>query len=396
MPFRAVLQFLLRKSVKSLQLVLNELEEVTNHGVTASAVSQARHKFRHTAFVELLEKAIVEVMYADGDYEKFRGRRVLAVDGSSLRLPNTEETRARFGFIEHLNGRKTDRPGQVEAKMTVLYDVLNRIPISAHLHEGRKNDLKASEIHLRDLRQGDILLADRAYGSYQFFSEITARNADFVIRLKRKTFESFHCLSTKPGRKEAIAELPVPRALREIDGIPNKLKVRFLRIPLENGEIEILATSLLDKRRFAYKEFKQLYYRRWGIETFFQILKSRLCIDNFTGRTVESIYQDFYSTIFLSGLETMLTSTAEEKLSKKATKHKQQVNRAISFHAIKHRAIPMIFDPPEDFEEQMTALFQINPTTVRPERKKKRRKKDDRAGERSSLYFQRYAKKHIY
>ena len=77
MPFRAVLQFLLRKSVKSLQLVLNELEEVTNHGVTASAVSQARHKFRHTAFVELLEKAIVEVMYADGDYEKFRGRRVL-------------------------------------------------------------------------------------------------------------------------------------------------------------------------------------------------------------------------------------------------------------------------------------------------------------------------------
>ena len=70
-----------------------------------------------------------------------------------------------------------------------------------------------------------------------------------------------------------MPRLPVPRALREIDGIPNKLKVRFLRIPLENGEIEILATSLLDKRRFAYKEFKQLYYRRWGIETFFQILK---------------------------------------------------------------------------------------------------------------------------
>ena len=47
--------------------------------------------------------------------------------------------------------------------------------------------------------------------------------------------------------------------------------------------------------------------KRWGIETFFGVLKGRLNLENFSGKTAESVKQDFYSTIFISNLETILT-----------------------------------------------------------------------------------------
>ncbi|OAD20002.1 hypothetical protein THIOM_004321 [Candidatus Thiomargarita nelsonii] len=41
------------------------------------------------AFITLNQKAVVDVMYADGDFQCFWGFRLLAVDGSKTMLPNT-------------------------------------------------------------------------------------------------------------------------------------------------------------------------------------------------------------------------------------------------------------------------------------------------------------------
>ena len=100
LPFSLVLVLIMRNSVKSLQNVVNEamtwLERPT---VTASAYSQARYKLKHTAFIELNQAAVVETLYADQDYQRFWGFRVLAVDGSKLVLPDYEAIRAEFGTI---------------------------------------------------------------------------------------------------------------------------------------------------------------------------------------------------------------------------------------------------------------------------------------------------------
>src|SRR5262245_16132409 len=66
LPFSVVLSILLRKSVKSLQLVLNEWCRGKGESISASALSQARQKFSHTAFIELLEECVVKPMYKEG------------------------------------------------------------------------------------------------------------------------------------------------------------------------------------------------------------------------------------------------------------------------------------------------------------------------------------------
>ena len=83
-------------------------------------------------------------------------------------------------------------------------------------------------------------------------------------------------------------------------------------------------------------------------------------------------------------------------MKSRETKNVLQVNKAVSFHTIKNHVIRLIFDPPSDFEEQVTNLFLQNPTAVRPERKHPPRNISESGANRRSLYFQRYAKKHVF
>lgn len=188
LPFQSVLELLLRKSVKSLQLLLNEWSDRLDYRVSASALSQARQKISHTAFIELHEECVLRVMYADGDYRKYRGHRLLALDGTSLRLPRTEGLIETFGLIRHMNGNKQSVHDQVESKVALLYDVLNEVVLSGTLNPGRTNDMKACRQELECLNEQDIVLADRGYVSYGFFAEILAKNANFIVRCKSRDF----------------------------------------------------------------------------------------------------------------------------------------------------------------------------------------------------------------
>jgi hypothetical protein len=77
---------ILRKTVKSLQVSLNELL-MSNHiasVVTSSAYTQARKKFKHTAFIELNDD-IVNIFYSDDSgIKKWRNYRCLGADASKV------------------------------------------------------------------------------------------------------------------------------------------------------------------------------------------------------------------------------------------------------------------------------------------------------------------------
>ena len=77
LPFAVVLVLILRKSVKSLQNVVNEaMAWLMVEPVTASAFSQARYKLQHTAFIELNQQAVVESRYREANFRTFWGFRV--------------------------------------------------------------------------------------------------------------------------------------------------------------------------------------------------------------------------------------------------------------------------------------------------------------------------------
>lgn len=396
LSFNIVAVLLLRKSVKSLQIVLNDFcKQLGLQKVSASAFSQARRKFKHTAFIELLDTCILSVFYSDEDYQTYKGHRLLGVDGSKLRLPNSEEIAKEFGVITERNHKHETR--YTEAKISVLYDLRNHLPLSGVMAKGRTGECKLASENLDKLQEGDIVICDRGYASYQFFCQIISKNAHFIIRCRRRWFQDGAGLFKAGGKNSKIATLECPK---ELSGqLPQSIKLRFVRVILENGETEVLITSLLDKEKYPNSDFRNLYHERWQVETFYNILKSRLCLENFTGRTVEAVKQDFYSTLYIAALESILIEDAQKNLNKKRTKRMQKVNKAVSFYVIKDKAFEILHDKSKTAEElnsELTILFQQNPTLLRPDRIKIRKKKTRNTHSWNSINFHRNLKKHVF
>ncbi|NOR69535.1 MAG: hypothetical protein GQ532_07545 [Methylomarinum sp.] len=50
-------------------------------------------------------------------------------------------------------------------------------------------------------------------------------------------------------------------------GLPTTaLTLRLIRVELNNNEVEVLITNLIDEQIFPAKGFKALYHQRWGLK----------------------------------------------------------------------------------------------------------------------------------
>ncbi|MBW2602874.1 MAG: hypothetical protein JRE28_00980 [Deltaproteobacteria bacterium] len=69
------------------------------------------------------------------------------------------------------------------------------------------------------------------------------------------------------------------------------LKMRLIRI--ENaGKIQVLITSLTDTKLYPYEVFADLYHKRWPVEEDYKIIKCRIEMENFSGQSALSVYQE--------------------------------------------------------------------------------------------------------
>jgi len=390
----------LRKSVKSLQNVVNEVMSwLEVDTVTASAYSQARYKLKHTAFIELNQKAVVGTLYGGAHYRTFWGFRILAVDGSKLRLPDSDDVYKVFGTIAYSNGKSEEEGGKHPyALASVLFDVLNRVSLDAALGRADAYEVDLAVSHLSYTRQWDLLVLDRNYPSYRMLGELIQRKRAFVIRCSAASFGVARKMLKGEGADSQIVTLtpcaeqaPVIRSL----GLPVALTVRFVRVRLSTGEWEVLVTSLLDETLYPNAGFLELYYLRWGVETFYGLIKTRLELENFSGTGAEAVRQDFHSTVYLCGLESLLTDSAQAQLDAKEVRYPQKVNRAVSFNAIKNEALSLLLRSDLEVKPllaKLTELFLTNPCLERKQRNPPRLN----SSAKKLLNFHKRKKKHCF
>lgn len=377
LTFENTILVILRKGVRSLQCLLNETVSTLP---SAAAFTKARKKLKHTAFIELNQRAVVETMYGDS-YQTLYGLRILAVDGSKIILPDNTETRETFGVtkVKNLQYEGT----YTCALASVLYDVLNGVALDAQLVPSNISEGTLAWSHMSAVQKNDLIIFDRGYCAYQTIDMVAHHKADFLIRCHGRSFKIVDTMlsGTGPDDLTVTIDAPVymkPGSRRE----PNKTNytVRFVRVILSTGETEVLMTSLTDTKKYPPTIFQALYFKRWGVETFYHILKSRLALEHFSGLSVESIQQDFYTAVFLTGLEAILTEDTNTTLTTKKTKHPQRVNNAVAFHAIKHRAFDLFMSdvPTDQVVTELSELFLKTPTLYRKDKNPPRVSRSER------------------
>ena len=264
-----------------------------------------------------------------------------------------------------------------------MYDVLNRIALDSQLGKANAYEVDLAYSHLPYTQEHDLILCDRNYPAYSWLATLHQAHRNYLIRCSKASYAKARSMLKGEGDDSQIVTLRPPHhQLKEIKrrGLAPSITVRFVRVLLKTGEYEVLVTNLLDEHEYQTAEFKSLYALRWGEETFYGILKTRLNLENFTGKTAQSVYQDFYATVYLTGLESILTAQCDEFLASKPTQKPQQVNRAVSFHALKDHALEMLYsdDDTDIIIKRLEELFLTNPTSIRKNRHVPRKKRSAR------------------
>jgi len=163
LPVRTLVLFLLNLVQGALQAELDRFfgllrdQCVASRVVTKAALTLARRKLHFGAFVEI-NRVIVEAFYAEHRVRRWHGFRLLAVDGSTAVLPRSNEVLAWFGVVDE----QQSTPCAL-ARVSTVYDVLNRIIVHAHLAPYRIGEQELALEHLGHLGVRDLVLFDRAY-----------------------------------------------------------------------------------------------------------------------------------------------------------------------------------------------------------------------------------------
>lgn len=346
--------------------------------VTKGALTQARAKLNPYAFTRLTE-VVCDTFYSNVEWNAWMGLRVLAIDGSRIRLPNSEDIKEEFHTTNM--GPKTDAPVSLGLS-SMLYDVLNHVTLDAQLASWKGNSEKDLLVkHLDKVVANDMILADRYYASFETFYLILSKDAHFCFRMKNNWWIQVKEF-VKEGLDEKLVTFSIPKTLIKKYNIPqNKQTItcRLINIELENGNIEVLCTSLIDMEMYQMEQFHALYHKRWNVEEAYKLLKSRVEVESFSGLTARSVYQDFHSKILLMNLCTVFSYTIAEKVKdeyakeKTGNKHSQQINKTHAISKTKEILIPIFFK--NLVKEILNAFDKIIEKTreiIRPNRKVKR------------------------
>ena len=155
-------------------------------------------------------------------------------------------------------------------------------------------------------------------------------------------------------------------------GLPTRvLTLRLVRVELDNHEVEVLITNLIDQHIFPASEFKALYHLRWGIEENYKRLKQWVEIENFSGKSALSVKQDFYAKVLTTNLTSMIVNEAQMLVDKVTAhrKHAYQVNFAQAVSKMKNTVVELLVISSQYLQEKLKALVDYMACTIEPIRK---------------------------
>jgi len=363
-----------RREIDSFVTLINE-GDYNIKNATSGALSQARAKLNPKAFTHL-SNITVKHFYEQAPYSKWNGYRLLAVDGSVLNLPYSKQIVSEFGhekYIKKASGKKS------MARCSVLYDVKNHITLDAQIASYTTSEKALLHSHLKEIKEGDLILGDRGYGLNSIIYMVSAQGADFCIRLAEYRLNKLKEFM-KSEKEDTIIELSIdPETIGLKKGEIKTVKIRVVKITLETGEIELLGTSLFDKKKYNTKVLKKLYHLRWGVEEVYKMLKSRVQLEEWSGRTARSIYQDFEAKILMMNLCAVLSYPIEQKVrdeykkAKTGNKYDQKINRSNAISVTKDNLFKIFFDKgTKSILNRMDKIIKASRTIIRPGRKTER------------------------
>lgn len=234
-----------------------ELYEATFHQLFARCRSEAPgHRFKFKSKLFSLDSTTIDLCAAVFDWAKFRRTK-----------------------------------GAV--KLHLLLDHDGHLPRYALITDGKRTDIDIGRNI--ELPAGSIVVFDRGYNDYLWFTELTLFDVGFVTRMKDSA--AYEVIETREPKGKGVRSdqiVTVKTTYRDIDEDP----IRFRRIEFTASDENeyVFLTNRLD---LAATTIAEIYRQRWQIESFFKTLKQHLRIKTFVGTSENALHIQIWTALIV-------------------------------------------------------------------------------------------------
>jgi hypothetical protein len=309
--------YLFLRQVLNGNTAVSHLRHLSGLAFAPSAYCQARARLP-VAFFHRLHRAVAG-RFCDADADTaWRGHRVFLLDGSSFSMPDTPELQEFFGQP----GAQAPGCGFPVAHLLALFEASTGYLLRVAVAPLRTHDLADAAALHPELRPGDVLVGDRAFGSYAHLALCHGRRVPAVFRAHQRRRTAGR--RTGPSDRRVIYRKPTQRPVwmtaADYAALPEQLAVREVRFRVARPGRRVrwitLVTTLTDTERYPATALAQLYEQRWQVEGHLRHLKQTLGLDVLRCQTVPGVVKELlvFVTVYNLVRRIMMEAAARQRV----------------------------------------------------------------------------------
>lgn len=287
-----------------------------------SAYCQGRLRIRLSFLVKILTRTNELLRRCTRSEDLWNGLVLKAIDGTSVKLLDTPANQALY-------------PQPSSQKSGCGFPVMGMVGMLHMSHGGWEgfttckwnyHDARAAQRLLHYVEEGDLILADRAFCSYELIARIQQRGGYSLMRLHQarqrkldwrhgKKISPMERLVTwaKPAKQPEASDLSV----EQWDQLPDTLTLRYIKMGYEDRygqkRMLVVVTTLLDAQKYDALEVGVLYASRWEIELKFRDVKTTMKMEEFAVKSPEMAHKTLYMMMIAYNLlRTLIQKSAAE------------------------------------------------------------------------------------
>jgi hypothetical protein len=296
------------------------LPHLAGTAFTDSAYCQARARLPLTVLQALLRRLVEACEPLTDTVGLWHGHRTWLVDGTGVSMPDTPALQQAFGQPTNQApgcGFPVARVLALFHAGTGLLQHLITAPLCSH-------EMSRVGLLHPELRAGDVLVGDRAFGTFAHLALLVARGIHGVFRMSQRRIVDFTPDRPRPprwntprlsgrarsrwvrslGPTDQVVEWyrpyvpPAWMTAEAFAALPLTLTVRECRYEVTRPGFRVrtvtLVTTLLDAEVYPAEELASLYLRRWEVETDLAHLKTTLGMDVLRCETEAGVLKEMH------------------------------------------------------------------------------------------------------
>ena len=281
------------------------------------AYCRARAKVTEGVVRRLVEGVAERCEAAVPDEWRWKGLRVVKIDGSTFSMPDTEENQKEYPQ-SNTQAEGLGFPILRGVALTSLATGMV-LALATGPYAGKETGETALLRTLFDkLRRGDLVLADRYYGGWFMLALLHELGVEFVTLLHQLRDADFS-QGKQLGKGDHVvvwAKPAKPQWLDQetYDRLPKQLEVREIQVNVDipgfRTKSLVVVTSLRDRRAYPRNDLANLYRHRWLIELELRDIKSTMKLDVLRRKTPAAVRQELWTGLLAYNLirQSMLQS----------------------------------------------------------------------------------------